>query len=159
MPKKCIICPADVVDNDLCNTCQDFKDNLIVAATGNRRALITGTLTQYGFNIVDTEDDRECPVKCGHCCRTSWATVLSLRYKFGEEEGKGSPCPHLKDDGCELTRDKRPNGCVSFLCSLAWHVLADRLSAVSARQLLEKHNGDSTVACARLDERELTEGS
>lgn len=152
---KCITCHADVVDNDLCNDCEDFRAALVLyASSSKRRALITGTLLRERFNIVDLEEDRTCLINCGFCCRTSWSTVLSLRYKFGDDEN-GKPCPHLKDAGCELPRDKRPNGCVSFLCPLAWHVQADRLTVDDARRLLATYGGNSELACASLDKREI----
>jgi hypothetical protein len=147
---KCVVCHADVVDNDLCNQCEDFKAALVLyASSSKRRALITGTLLQCRFNIVDLEEDRECPINCGFCCRTSWGTVLSLRYKFGEDEN-GKPCPHLTPNGCELPREKRPNGCVSFLCPLAWVVQADRMSVRDARRLLASCGGDSEKAAEKL---------
>ena len=147
---KCIVCHVDVVDNELCNDCEDFKAALVLyASSSKRRALITGTLLQQRFNIVDLDEDRECPVQCGYCCRTSWATVLSLRYKFGEP-GKDQLCPHLKNNGCELPRKDRPNGCVSFLCNIAWHVQADRLTVEAARKCLAAHEGDAEKAAQAL---------
>jgi len=151
---KCVVCDNTVADgeNDLCDDCQDFKDGLIKAACSKRRALITGNLVYYNFNIVDLDENRECLIKCGFCCRTGWATVLSLRYKFGENDD-GKPCPHLKDTGCELSREKRPNGCIAFLCPIAWHVQAKRMTIGEAKLLLGRCGGDSEIAAAKLQKR------
>lgn len=148
---KCIVCGADVVDdNDLCEDCDAFHTTLEHYATSSsRRALITGTLVNCNFNIVDLQEDRECPVKCGFCCRSSWATVLSLRYKFGEGKD-GQVCPHLKNDSCELPREKRPQSCVAFLCPLAWHVQAGRMTADEAWRLLAKHDGNAELVAREL---------
>jgi hypothetical protein len=153
---KCIVCHNESLpDHDLCKDCDAFKIQLEHYATSHkRRALITGTLVYYGFNVVDLEEDRECPIKCGYCCCTGWASVLSLRYKFGESEN-GQVCPHLKEDGCELPREKRPNACVAFLCPLAWHVTAGRMTVDEAKTLLAEHEGNAESTSASLDKRQI----
>ena len=149
---KCVVCSNEAPDNNtLCDECQEFKDTLVKAANSERRPLITGNLVYHGFNIVDLKEDRECPIKCGFCCRVSWSTILALRYRFGENKGK--PCPHLKKKGCELPREKRPNGCVAFLCPLAWHVQAGRMTVKIAEDLLKKYDGDTEKIAEMLQER------
>lgn len=154
----CIVCGEPTQpEEDLCFECDNFRVLLEHYATSAcRRSLITGTLLYHRFNIVDQDEDHACPIQCGYCCQTSWSTVLSLRYKFGEAQD-GVPCPHLKEDGCELPRETRPNGCVAFLCPLAWHVKAGRMSVEEALALLLKHKGDSRWASASLSKRQIVE--
>lgn len=154
---KCIYCralfegagPLTEANESMCPACLNFAEQLENVACTCRRPIIVNVLLRQNFNIVDLDADVSCPVACGHCCKTGWASVLSLRYKFGNGEN-GEPCPHLKEPGCELARKDRPNGCVSFLCPLGMAVLAEQVSLDTARQMLQDHHGDSIAVAQEL---------
>jgi len=57
--------------------------------------------------------DVVCPIACGECCRQYWYEAFP---HLEIESYPGYDCPHLKDAGCELERNKRPWACVNHLC-------------------------------------------
>lgn len=62
-----------------------------------------------------------CPIRCGECCERYWRDIDELAKKFPDEQW--GPCPHQKDDGCELPRGERPEGCNEHFCDKAEAIL------------------------------------
>jgi len=61
--------------------------------------------------------DYECPVKCGSCC-DYWRDAFEAEEDVDRSQFE---CPFLDDEGCTLSRDERPSGCVEYLCDLGRH--------------------------------------
>lgn len=59
-----------------------------------------------------------CPIRCGECCERYWRDIDELAKKYPDDHLWG-PCPHQKDDGCELPRSERPAGCNEHFCDKA----------------------------------------
>ena len=68
---------------------------------------------------------RDCPIKCGDCCKYGWYDVPELADQFEDEawdigeENKRVPCPLWSDAGCLLPVPVRPPACVNYLCTVA----------------------------------------
>lgn len=80
---------------------------------------------------LDLSDDRKCPISCGSCCEQYWKDVPRLAAIAKGRE----VCPYLGDKGCRLSRAKRPNECVYFLCDIAEAVAGRAITRVEAEDL------------------------
>lgn len=88
-----------------------------------------------------------CPIRCGECCEQQWRDIEELAQKFPDDFWK--PCPHQKDLGCELPREKRPAGCNEHLCDRAEAILyPNPITLVILKEILarveqeEKEHGE-----------------
>jgi hypothetical protein len=84
-----------------------------------------------------TNKNIPCPLSCGVCCDEHWRDVF-----HGAPESQRQ-CEHLGENGCKLTRRKRPIACTWYLCSLAQCVIAGVVTPKAAERYLEHAEHDS----------------
>jgi len=78
-----------------------------------------------------SEFSEPCKFACGECC-------MYWRDVFQGEEYKGlDQCPHLRDDGCELSFEHRPEPCRNYLCEIGEAIANDWIDADRAQRIVD----------------------